>query len=53
MKKTVPLDDMEVQLLRTIVLDRNKDDALEFLTDIIWDRIDKDRSRERKPTKET
>ena len=40
--KTVMFDDREVQLLTGIVLDKDKEEALRFLTEIILERI-KDR----------
>jgi len=36
--KTIMLDDREVQIIQAIVMDRNKVEALQFLTDL-WERI--------------
>ncbi len=41
--KSIILDDREVQLLTAVVMDKDKEEALKFLTDVLWDRIkDKD-----------
>ncbi|HME46434.1 MAG TPA: hypothetical protein VKF36_25345 [Syntrophorhabdales bacterium] len=41
--KTIMFEDKEVQLLAAIVMDKDKEEALKFLTDVIWDRVkDKD-----------
>ena len=40
--KTVMFDDREVQLLTAIVMDKDKEEALRFLTEVIWERV-KDR----------
>jgi len=34
--KTVMFDDREVQLLTGIVLDKDKEEALRFLTEVVW-----------------
>jgi hypothetical protein len=36
--KTITLDDKEMQILRTIVLDSDKAEALRFVVDL-WDRV--------------
>lgn len=40
--KTVMFDEKEVQLLTAIVIDKDKEEALKFLTEVIWERV-KDR----------
>ncbi len=41
--KTIMLNDRELQLLTAVVMDKDKEQALKFLTDVIWDRVkDKD-----------
>lgn len=40
--KTVTFDDRELQLVRAIVMDKDKEEALKFLTDVIWERVSKD-----------
>ncbi len=41
--KSIILDDREVQLLTAVVMDKDKEEALKVLTDVLWDRIkDKD-----------
>jgi hypothetical protein len=37
--KTVTLDDRQIQLVRAIVMDKDKEEALKFLTDVIWERV--------------
>ena len=36
--KTISFDDREMQILRTIVLDQDKEEALRFVVDL-WDRV--------------
>ena len=40
--KTVTFDDREIQLVRAIVMDKDREEALKFLTDVIWERVIKD-----------
>ncbi|MGD0487048.1 MAG: hypothetical protein ABSB94_07630 [Syntrophorhabdales bacterium] len=37
--KTVTLDDRQIQLVRAIVMDKDKEEALKFVTDVIWERV--------------
>ncbi|MGA3175609.1 MAG: hypothetical protein ABSE25_14465 [Syntrophorhabdales bacterium] len=37
--KTLMFDDSEVQRLRAIVTDKDREEALEFLTSVVWERI--------------
>jgi len=37
--KTLTIDDNEMQRLRAIIMDKDREEALAFLTDVIWDRI--------------
>ena len=40
--KTIMFDDREIQLLTAIVIDKNKEEALKFLTNVFWEKV-KDR----------
>lgn len=40
--KSVTFDDREIQLVRAIVMDKDREGALKFLTDVIWERAIKD-----------
>ena len=40
--KSVTFDDREIQLVRAIVMDKDREEALKFLTDVIWERVIKD-----------
>ncbi len=42
MMKSVTFDDRELQLLRAIVMDNDKEEALKFVTDVIWEKVGKD-----------
>ena len=37
--KTLMFDDSEVQRLRAIVTDKDREETLEFLTSVVWERI--------------
>jgi hypothetical protein len=37
--KTIMFDDREMQLLTAIVIDKDKEEALKFLTNVIWERV--------------
>ena len=37
--KTIMFDDREIQLLTGIVIDKDKEEALKFLTNVIWERV--------------
>jgi hypothetical protein len=37
--KTIIFDDREMQLLTAIVMDQDKEEALKFLTNVIWKRV--------------
>ncbi len=37
--KTIMFDDREIQLVNAIVIDKDKEEALEFLTKVIWERV--------------
>ncbi len=37
--KTMILEDTEVQRVQAIVLDKDRDEALRFLTDVVWERL--------------
>ena len=37
--KTLTFDDNEMQRLRAIIMDKDREEALAFLTEVIWDRI--------------
>ena len=37
--KTITLDDKEMQLLAAVVMDSDKEGALNFLTNIIWEKV--------------
>ena len=43
--KTVMFDDREVQTLTAIVIDKDKEEALKFITNVIWERIKENESR--------
>ncbi len=43
--KTIMFDDREIQLLTAIVMDKDKDEALKFLTDVIWERVKEKESK--------
>ena len=43
--KTVMFDDREIQTLTAIVIDKDKEGALKFITNVIWERIKEDESR--------
>ncbi len=40
--RTITFDDRELQLLNAIVIDKDQQEALKFLTTVIWERV-KDR----------
>jgi hypothetical protein len=37
--KTIMFDERELQVLTAIVVDRDKEGALRFLTEVIWERV--------------
>jgi len=37
--KNVTFDDREIQLVRAIVMDKDREEALKFVTDVIWERV--------------
>ena len=37
--KSLTLDDREMQLVRAIVMDKDKEEALKFVTDVVWERV--------------
>ncbi len=37
--KSVTLDEREIQLVRAIVMDKDREEALKFVTDVIWERV--------------
>jgi hypothetical protein len=37
--KSLTLDDREIQLVRAIVMDKDKEEALKFVTDVVWERV--------------
>ena len=43
--KTIMFDDREIQLLTAIVIDKDKEEALKFLTNVIWDRVKDNESK--------
>ena len=43
--KTITLEDKEMQLLAAVVMDRDKEAALNFLTNIIWERVKEKESK--------
>ncbi len=43
--KTVTFGDKEMQLLTAIVMDRDNEEALKFLTNVIWERVKEKESK--------
>ena len=37
--KSVTFDEREIQLVRAIVMDKDREEALKFVTDVIWERV--------------
>ncbi len=43
--KTVMFDDKEIQAVTAIVMDKDKEEALKFITNVLWERIKENESR--------